>query len=323
MPTIKWIGSPNFHQGRAGHKVLAIVNHIMCGTLDGTDTWFKNPASQVSAHYGIGKDGSIHQYVKDEDTAWAVGIVKNPSSPLIGQNPGVNPNYYTISIEHEGYPQDGITEAQYQSTLWLHKQLIAKFNIPVDETHITGHFAFDSVSRTDCPGPKFPWGRLFADLKKGVITMLTKGSEGDAVKALQTKLKAVLKLGDDFAIDGFYGDQTVTAVKSFQQQYHLAFDGIAGPQTLAALDKAFAAVTQSKPAPAPTPAPAQPSKPAPAPTAPAQAPAPTLAEAQKAIFDAIDTVKAEKQKTANDVQAVVNGLQQFANDLINKLREVQ
>jgi N-acetyl-anhydromuramyl-L-alanine amidase AmpD len=41
----------------------------MDGTLAGTDAWFTNPASQVSAQYGIGKNGEVHQYVKEEDTA--------------------------------------------------------------------------------------------------------------------------------------------------------------------------------------------------------------------------------------------------------------
>ena len=72
----------------------------MSGTLIGTDSWFANPASKVSSHFGVGKNGEIHQYVKLENTAWANGVVKNPNWPLL-QN-GVNPNYYTVSIEHEG-----------------------------------------------------------------------------------------------------------------------------------------------------------------------------------------------------------------------------
>jgi hypothetical protein len=54
---------------------------------------------------------------------------------------------------------------QYQATLWLHKQLIAKHGIPIDEGHIIGHYRIDSVNRPNCPGPGFPWQRLFSDLK--------------------------------------------------------------------------------------------------------------------------------------------------------------
>lgn len=164
MPEIKWVGSPNFYKGRQGYKVFAIVDHIMCGSIGGTDSWFQNPSSQVSAHYGIGKDGSIHQYVKDEDTAWAVGKVNKPNWPLLSQTGG-HPNMSTISIEHEGNPQDGLTDLQYQSTLWLHKYLLDKHpDIKLDHDHLIGHDRLDTVNRAACPGPKFPWDKLFKDL---------------------------------------------------------------------------------------------------------------------------------------------------------------
>ena len=51
---------------KQGVTVL-IVEHVMQGSLTGTDHWFQNPNAQVSAHFGIGKDGSVHQYV---DTAF-------------------------------------------------------------------------------------------------------------------------------------------------------------------------------------------------------------------------------------------------------------
>ena len=35
-------------------KPELIVLHIMDGTLSGTDSWFADPSSQVSSHYGIG-----------------------------------------------------------------------------------------------------------------------------------------------------------------------------------------------------------------------------------------------------------------------------
>jgi N-acetyl-anhydromuramyl-L-alanine amidase AmpD len=165
---IQWIGSPNFELYRRGYKPLAIVNHIMCGTLEGTDSWFKNPASQVSAHFGVGKNGEIHQYVNELSTAWANGRKSTPDESWLANFPaGVNPNLWTISIEHEGYPEDGLTEAQTKATIELHKYLVEKWNIPIDPIHITGHFRIDSVSRKDCPGPKFPWDRLFKELKGG------------------------------------------------------------------------------------------------------------------------------------------------------------
>lgn len=160
---IKWSSSPNFRAGRRKRKPLAIVNHITAGLMPGTLGWLKNPAAQASAHYLVTKDGRIFQLVKDEDTAWHAGIVNRPNWSIYD---GTNPNKYTIGIEHEGFDGD-LTEAQYQATLKLHRQLIAKWGIPIDQEHIIGHYRIDSVNRPNCPGPKFPWQRLFSDLKGG------------------------------------------------------------------------------------------------------------------------------------------------------------
>jgi len=163
-PTIAWKGSPNFNS-RNGYKTLAIVEHIMAGTLTGTDSWFANPASKVSSHFGVGKNGAIHQYVELENSAWANGSVNNPNWPLLIS--GVNPNYYTVSIEHEGESGDVMPEAQYQATLALHQWLIATLGIPVTRDTIIGHYRIDSVNRARCPGTGFPWDRLFQDLQGG------------------------------------------------------------------------------------------------------------------------------------------------------------
>jgi N-acetyl-anhydromuramyl-L-alanine amidase AmpD len=98
-----WVGCApgNFRQGRPGSfRPEAIVIHIMDGSMRAADSWFNDPRSQVSAHYGVGAGGEVHQYVKETDTAFHAGTIVRPSWPLL--KPGVNPNYYTIGIEHEG-----------------------------------------------------------------------------------------------------------------------------------------------------------------------------------------------------------------------------
>lgn len=163
-PTILWKGSPNYSSPK-GYKILAIVDHIMAGTLAGTDSWFANPASKVSSHFGVGKNGEIHQYVDLKNPAWANGGVNKPAWPLLIQ--GVNPNYYTVSIEHEGNSGDVMTEAQYLATLALHRWLIETLGIPVTRDNIIGHYRIDSVNKANCPGTGFPWDRLFKDLQGG------------------------------------------------------------------------------------------------------------------------------------------------------------
>lgn len=87
MNGITWIGSPNHYNGRDGYHVNHITLHIMVGRLTGTDVIFQR-AGYASAHYGIGGNGEIHQYVSETDGSWSDA---NHAS-----------NNSTISIEHEG-----------------------------------------------------------------------------------------------------------------------------------------------------------------------------------------------------------------------------
>jgi len=153
--------SPNFRAGRKGRRIIAIVNHITAGLMPGTLSWLRNPQAQASAHYLVTKKGEIFQMVNDSDMAWHAGIVKNPHWPMYD---GTNPNFYTIGIEHEALAGEVLTEPQYQATLWLHRQLVAKYGIPVDQDHIIGHYRLDSVNRKNDPGSGFPWDRLFKDM---------------------------------------------------------------------------------------------------------------------------------------------------------------
>lgn len=62
--------------------------------------------------------------------------------------------------------------------------------------------------------------------------MMSYGSKGEDVRELQTALK---RAGCKIEVDGHYGNETKYAVCDFQQLKGLPVDGIAGPETLAAL----------------------------------------------------------------------------------------
>jgi hypothetical protein len=145
---IKWIGSPNKTKGRGGFRPEAVVVHIMEGTLAGTDAWFKNPVSKVSAHYGIGRQGVVHQYVSETDTAFHAGRRSNPTWDLIKD--GVNPNKYTIGIEHEGNEDSAWPPAMYEASAALIRDICARWSIPIDRDHIIGHREIYSLKT--CPG---------------------------------------------------------------------------------------------------------------------------------------------------------------------------
>ena len=66
-----------------------------------------------------------------------------------------------------------------------------------------------------------------------VETLVKVGSQGEEVRAVQTKLKELgYTVGN---VDGIFGSQTKAAVIAFQKDHGLSPDGIAGEKTLAAL----------------------------------------------------------------------------------------
>jgi N-acetylmuramoyl-L-alanine amidase len=155
--------SPNFTPGRKKYQPLAIVIHIMQGSLAGTDSWFGNRQARVSAHYGVGRSGEVHQYVEEKDTAWHAGVVTTPSWSLIKKTVSglfINPNYYTVGIEHEGTIDTDWTDAMYESTSTLIAEISKKWNIPIDRDHIIGHHEIYSVKA--CPGNKVDFNKLIA-----------------------------------------------------------------------------------------------------------------------------------------------------------------
>jgi peptidoglycan hydrolase-like protein with peptidoglycan-binding domain len=67
-------------------------------------------------------------------------------------------------------------------------------------------------------------------------TLLQEGSQGEAVRAVQSRLD---QLGDQLATDGIFGPATKNAVREFQTTHNLASDGVVGPKTWGALDAAY------------------------------------------------------------------------------------
>lgn len=182
--------SPNYWFGNKGR--IAIVDHITAGLMPGCLSWMCNSGSGASAHYLVTRDGEIYNLVDDLNSAWHAGVVKNPSWPLYD---GTNPNWYTLGIEHEGWPDEPLTEEQYQATLWLHRKLIEKWDIPIDEDHIIGHYRIDSINRANCPGPEFPWERLFQDLRGGDVMQTIKVNvRGQEVPAVLVGNKTYVEL---------------------------------------------------------------------------------------------------------------------------------
>ncbi|MDE3088694.1 MAG: N-acetylmuramoyl-L-alanine amidase [Chloroflexota bacterium] len=169
------INANNFDVGRSGRKVTAVVLHIAAGSMAGVFPTFNDPNRLASAHFCVGKDGRIEQYVSIDDTAYGVGMRYkdgnwyNPRGILAkptwaGLQPPYNPNMYTISVEHEGQPEDPWTPQMYDANnrllQWIAKQINLTY---VPRQTLIGHFEIDPVDRPNCPGPNVQWDQIAAD----------------------------------------------------------------------------------------------------------------------------------------------------------------
>ncbi len=160
-------GSPaNAYPDRRGYAPEAIVLHTMAGTLAGCDAWFANPRAQAGAHFGVGVDGTIHQYYPLEWAPFANGRVEQPvTARLVQENAGINPNSWTVSIEHEdgGEPGRALTAAQFASSTRLAAWVWTTCILPAgarglpalpDRDHLLSHSDISPQSRPRCNG----WG---------------------------------------------------------------------------------------------------------------------------------------------------------------------
>ena len=209
------------------------VMHIMQGSLSGTDMWFNNRNVSASTHYGIGKKGAIHQYVRDEDAAWGNGFVTNYNWYGAKKYPNVNPNLYTLSYELEGMSGESPTEEQWAALMYLLNLKAATYNTPKTKDNFIGHYIIDPVNRAGCPGKGFPWVRLYNEL--GITTpklttnmpVLAFGAKGESVVYMQNQLnKKEFRCG---IADGDFGKETLKAVINFQKTNNLDVDGVVGP----------------------------------------------------------------------------------------------
>ena len=142
-----WVAanSSNYtNQSRTASDITHVTIHVVQGSYSSAINWFQNSSANVSAHYVISKTGEITQMVEEEDRGWHVG----------------NSNGYTVGIEHEGWIADpsSFTDAMYEASADLVRDICARQNIPLDRDHIMGHVEFPNQSHTD-PGTHWDWDR--------------------------------------------------------------------------------------------------------------------------------------------------------------------
>ena len=99
-----------------------LVIHIAEGYLDGTLSWQKNPASDVSSHFIVGgprddsgEDGLCYQVVDTDIVAWTQR----------------NGNGHWLSVECSGFVPDKLSAAQIEKIAHLFAKCHDKYNVPL------------------------------------------------------------------------------------------------------------------------------------------------------------------------------------------------
>lgn len=156
QPGVRWVASPNYSDRSRGlGEVDTIVIHVTQGSYGGAVSWFQNPDSQVSAHYVIrSSDGQVTQMVEEQDIGWHARCWNGRS----------------VGIEHEGFVDEPqwFTDDMYRASANLVRGIAARWNIPLDRTHIKGHNELSDCNDHSDPGPNWDWDRFMSMVRDGV-----------------------------------------------------------------------------------------------------------------------------------------------------------
>lgn len=286
------------------------VLHHTVGSLDAAERRFNTPSAGASAHFGIGFDGRIVQWVDTDDVAyhacaanWAgwVGIENESAAdgdlfqPLTPEQINANAQILRWLNAVEGVPIQ-VTDDPGTQGVAYHSM------VPGDCSNAWG--------RTGCPGDaivadrhtivEVALGSAPAPAAPPVRPMLSQGDNGPAVVELQTRLLAFGYDLGEWGADGDFGPATDAAVRAFQAAQGFYIDGVVGPETWAGLDTAATPPPVPVPAPAPVPEPPAP-EPAPVDPAPVPAPLPPATQEPVPVDPAPVPTPADFDDVVNDV----------------------
>lgn len=159
------LASPNFGARPAGIQVDLVVVHsislppghyggeqvqqLFTNTLDwNADPYFRTLRGlEVSAHFYIGRNGELWQFVSCDLRAWHAG-----ASSYRGRD---NCNDNSVGIELEGTEGERFEAAQYESLSGLCSAIAQAYPV----TGVAGHEHVAPGRKRD-PGPGFEWTRL-------------------------------------------------------------------------------------------------------------------------------------------------------------------
>lgn len=138
-----WVGTTNFNMRKPNY---VIIHHTAQNSCDQTLKTFTLTRTQVSAHYVICKDGTVHHMLNDYLRAWHGGISR------WGNTTDINSSSIGIELDNNGF--EYFTEPQLASLMQLLAALKKRHGIPA--ANFIGHGDI-APSRKNDPNWRFPW----------------------------------------------------------------------------------------------------------------------------------------------------------------------
>ena len=139
--------SPNFNERRPNY---VIMHHTTHDDAERSLATLTDPVREVSAHYLVGRDGTIYYLVDELARAWHAG------DSYWGGTRDLNSSSIGIELDNNG--EEPFTEPQIASLLKLLADLKVRYKIPA--ANFLGHGDIAPGRKND-PGANFPW-RLLA-----------------------------------------------------------------------------------------------------------------------------------------------------------------
>ena len=143
---VYFVGTTNLNLRKPN---FVIIHHTAQVSCEQTLRTFTLPRTQVSAHYVICKDGTVHHMLNDYLRAWHAGISK------WGNITDVNSSSIGIELDNNGY--EPFTQPQINNLLVLLDTLKKRYTIP--SANFIGHGDIAPTRKND-PNVAFPWKQL-------------------------------------------------------------------------------------------------------------------------------------------------------------------
>jgi N-acetylmuramoyl-L-alanine amidase len=141
-----WVGTTNFSMRRPN---FVVIHHTAQNSCDQTLKTFTLARTQVSAHYVICRDGTVHHMLNDLLRAHHAGVSR------WGNATDLNSSSIGIEIDNNG--SEPFSEAQINSLLLLLERLKKAYSIP--QANFVGHADVAPGRKVD-PSRYFSWKTL-------------------------------------------------------------------------------------------------------------------------------------------------------------------